>query len=134
MRLPSFLVAVLIQHGDFLPRWIASTLVGMLTAFLLDFGFEVSDDTIAKFTILLTVSIAGAWGEYLKKLGETGVKQIQEALQPIAPEVLVDGKAKPGGITVAAVNRAATVLNDIQAGAIASTETKRQVTQALKSE
>lgn len=132
MRLPSFLVSILNQYGDFLPRWAASTIVSLIVSGLLSLGFGVDEDTAGKFSLLLTVAFAGAWGEYLKKQGEAGVKQIQAAIQPIAPEVDVDGRAKPGGITVAAISRAANVLGDIEAGAIASTETKRQVTQALK--
>lgn len=130
--LPDFLVAALNQYGAFLPRWLASTFIGFLAAFLLDWGFEVSAETIAKFTTLLTVAIAGAWGEYLKRQNEKGVIQIQAQIQPIAPEVDTDGIAKPNGITVGAVTRAAATLNKITSGEIASTETSRQVTEQLK--
>lgn len=130
--LPDFLVSALTQYGSFLPRWLASTFIGFLAAILLDFGFELSPETIAKFSTLLTVAIAGAWGEYLKRRNEQGVKQIQAELQTTFPNVDIDGVATPGGITVGAAKKVVEVMDKVTSGEIASTETSRAVTQELK--
>ncbi len=128
------LINVFAKNTGPLVRWITAAIVAGIVAALAHFGFALEPKDTAELSAFVALIVAGWIGEYVAKMQKQNIAKIQEAVQVIAPEVRTDGTA--GAVTVAAVQRAAGVIQDIKLAGHGGTHDEknaaRAVSQAMK--
>lgn len=114
------LVDVFASHYGTILRLATSAIVGLIVSAFAHFQLDLSGDAVAAIGGIASTIVAGVIGEYILKDARTSIQQVQEILQPIAPEVNQDRRLGP--VTIAAVEKAVEVTKAAPAEVVAAAE------------
>ena len=101
MKFSTALLNTFTKNGGLLARFLASAIMAGLTLLIARLGFQLDAETSAQLAGVVLVLVQGFIGELVTQLQSNGIKAMQEAIKPLAPQVTADGTA--GAVTLAAI-------------------------------